>query len=81
MGWYLYPAKPGSANGPCLDPCHHLDCAQSRRDALSLGPICRQPVGYESRVYFFEDRLTGKLAVEHADCRERIDQLARLKHA
>lgn len=46
-------AKPGTEYGPCLSECKHLDCAESRKQAETLCPICNKKIGYDRR--FFQE--------------------------
>ena len=47
----IYPAEPGTPNGPCLDErCGHFDCNRMRKDAAALCPECQHPVGYGSEL-------------------------------
>lgn len=39
--------KPGSRFGPCTTECKHIDCTQTRTDALTLCTFCQTAIGYE----------------------------------
>lgn len=54
---------PGSKLGPCVEPCEHVDCAETRRMAATLC-MCGGEIGYETRFY---QRLSG---LAHAACLE-----------
>lgn len=61
--------RPGTKYGPCAEPCEHIDCAATRRDAESLCRLCSQPIGYEVR--FYRDPEAGAmLTYVHAACLE-----------
>jgi hypothetical protein len=47
MSWTTNP-KPGSAAGPCIGACKHLDCAGLRASAEALCYYCKKPIGYET---------------------------------
>ena len=40
--------SPGTSYGPCPSGCSHVDCAETRRLAACLCPICRRPIGYDN---------------------------------
>ena len=44
-------SAPGTEYGPCVEPCRHTDCAESRRWAEALCAICGEPIGYERQFY------------------------------
>lgn len=60
--------EPGTNLGPCLKPCRHRDCAQSRADSEKICRYCEKPIGYETRYY--ADGPEGKpfSALAHALC-------------
>lgn len=58
---------PGTPFGPCTDPCQHIDCAATRRDAASLCRICTREIGYETRFYA---EYTSTRQLVHAACLE-----------
>lgn len=58
--------KPGTKYGPCKDPCSHLDCEMTKRDAETKCPICNKAIGFET--YFYNDSKSGGLV--HAICLE-----------
>lgn len=71
MGWYILP-KPGQLGrdgreiGPCVNPCTHRDCQQTREQAAAPCVHCTKPIGYGVPMYFLGD---GKLS--HADCEQK----------
>ena len=68
-------AAPGSPNGPCLDPCEHTDCDETRRMAAALCRYCSEPIGYEVRAYY--DPGEG---YAHAPCAWRAANAAMDRH-
>jgi hypothetical protein len=56
-------SRPGTAYGPCADPCQHTDCAATRRMADSLCRLCRTAIGYET--WFYQEESGGYV---HATC-------------
>lgn len=43
---------PGSKYGPCRSKgCGHRDCAESRRQAGVICPLCGKRIGYATRFY------------------------------
>jgi hypothetical protein len=66
-------AAPGSQYGPCIEKCAHIDCNQTRADADAECPICRKPIGYDTRFYQFRWTSPGGApfdALGHAVCVE-----------
>lgn len=57
----------GTEIGPCVDPCEHTDCAQTREMAASICRFCNEPIGYEVRFYTDPD---NKEHLVHALCLE-----------
>lgn len=57
---------PGTEYGPCLDPCLHRDCVETRRMALARCDFCGDPIGYDVRYYRTD---TGN-DYAHAPCLE-----------
>jgi hypothetical protein len=57
-------SKPGTNAGPCAEPCHHKDCAETRGMAAALCVYCGKPIGYDERFY-----QEGR-ALSHAECSE-----------
>lgn len=58
--------EPGTKAGPCEPAdCLHIDCAQTRRDALTTCKFCGEPIGY-GRAFF---RANGSL-LAHRNCLE-----------
>lgn len=53
---------PGARLGPCIGPCNHPTCAQTRKIARSACLECGLPIGYE-RDFFA--RLNGFVHAEH----------------
>lgn len=45
MAWFRL-SRPGVDNGPCVGPCAHTDCAESRRTASAVCPYCGKACGY-----------------------------------
>jgi hypothetical protein len=54
----------GEEVGPCVDPCEHRDCADTRRMAEMICPHCGEQIGYE--IGFYQDGTWTTL--EHALC-------------
>ena len=46
MAYAMTPA-PGTKLGPCAKPCEHRDCRESRNDAATVCPRCKEAIGYE----------------------------------
>lgn len=44
-------SPPGTEFGPCIDDCQHTDCAESRKIAASVCPICGEEIGYNRRFF------------------------------
>jgi hypothetical protein len=44
---YTVLANPGSQHGPCKDECKHIDCNKTKQLALTLCPLCDEPLGYD----------------------------------
>jgi len=65
--------KPGSKYGPCLEPCQHRDCAETRREARSRCLHCGGLIGYETRFYKNADHTatSEERFLVHAECEER----------
>lgn len=61
--------KPGSAHGPCVKACMHVDCADTRARAKSICLYCGSPVGFNVRIYQYGDYTVH--AVCHEDAAER----------
>lgn len=59
----------GEEIGPCVEPCEHRDCAETRRMAESICSICGQEIGYETRFYREPDQDSPNKLV-HAICLE-----------
>ena len=55
--------------GPCVGPCEHKDCAQTRAMAESRCRLCGVKIGYEVRFYRDPDADSPAVIV-HADCLE-----------
>jgi hypothetical protein len=73
MGWVVLPAPgkvvDGVEIGPCVAPCKHTDCVETRALAASLCRLCGQPIGYERP--FYRDPVDGPSGVVcyvHARC-------------
>jgi hypothetical protein len=69
--------KPGSKYGPCMSACRHCDCKQYRKDAATICPLCKKPIGYDTS--FYDDR--GSISIDdflralvHAECSEIFSQ-------
>jgi hypothetical protein len=62
-------SPPGTKVGPCLEPCKHRDCAETRRMAESACTICGKPIGYDTR--FYRDDTDSYV---HAVCFERDER-------
>lgn len=43
--------KPGTEYGPCVDPCGHIDCAETRKQSETPCDICGEPIGYDLPFY------------------------------
>ncbi len=54
--------------GPCVAPCQHIDCAETRRMAATPCALCLTPIGYETRFYIQGDH---DRELVHAACLER----------
>ena len=58
--------------GPCINPCHHIDCASIRRVSETPCGLCGEPIGYDIN-YF-----AGDTGLEHARCLyDKVEQQAR----
>lgn len=69
MGYYIYPAHPGTENGPCADDCIHEDCAAMRADAERICRICGTTIGYDNKIYFEAIANDGETkSIVHAIC-------------
>lgn len=70
MAWGLLPTPGKIINGievgPCVEPCAHRDCAETRRQAATACRLCGEPVGYETPFY----RADEPGALEHVACAE-----------
>jgi hypothetical protein len=64
---------PGTALGPCPEPCEHTDCAETRRIAESRCTRCEDPIGYE-RAFYHDAEHDGFI---HAVCLELETRFAR----
>ncbi len=53
---------PGTEFGPCAEPCQHIDCDATRREAATVCNRCGQPIGYGRG--FFNDNP----GLAHASC-------------
>ena len=65
---------PGTAMGPCVPGCAHVDCAETRRMAEAACVWCGLAIGYDRR--FYADGPSEELA--HASCVEMAAEV-RLK--
>src|ERR1044072_9001441 len=52
-------ASPGNNNGPCLNPCSHIDCIAARQIATELCRVCRERIGFEKPFYIDPDSKAG----------------------
>lgn len=57
-------SKPGTKHGPCETNCKHVDCRQTKADALVACRFCGKPIGFEKP--FNRARFDGSLA--HESC-------------
>jgi len=48
MAWSILDA-PGTPDGPCKEPCRHLDCQANRRLAETTCRLCAKPIGYDAK--------------------------------
>lgn len=53
---------PGTAFGPCLEECTHRDCAETRRMAESICPVCGGSIGY------YRSFSHGRQGIAHFAC-------------
>lgn len=58
---------PGTAEGPCVEPCEHSDCHQTRAQAESICRFCNEPIGFDSAFYKDED-IGAAGALVHQTC-------------
>lgn len=71
-------SKPGSEHGPCVKPCGHIDCKQTREMARSECKYCRAEIGYSRRFFILEKHM-GEDVLCHEGCAfDEQDQLQRL---
>ena len=66
--------KPGRKYGPCVKPCSHRDCDESRFIATECGcRLCGKLIGWETRFYM-DPQATQATPTDqrwvHADCLE-----------
>jgi hypothetical protein len=54
--------KPGTKHGPCKAKCGHVDCGQTKTDAVTQCRFCLKPIGYSTR--YVRARFDGCLAHE-----------------
>ena len=62
---------PGAQYGPCLEPCGHVDCAESRRMAAEACVFCGKVIGYDTPLYNMSPGLAHALCAEQAAERTR----------
>lgn len=55
---------PGNDNGPCLNPCSHIDCIAARQITTELCRVCREKIGYEKTFYIESDSKVHKVCLE-----------------
>jgi len=60
----------GQEIGPCVSPCKHTDCAETRRQAESHCPYCKKAIGYETAHYTVGRDDDGLVILAHAVCLE-----------
>lgn len=53
----LFVPKPGVSFGPCLEKCHHRDCAFLRSMVVINCVGCQEPIGYETEYYRLNNQL------------------------
>ncbi len=56
--------SPGNDNGPCLNPCSHIDCIAARQIATELCRVCHERIGYEKPFYIEPDSKVHKSCLE-----------------
>lgn len=67
-------AMPGTDAGPCLDPCGHRDCGETRFIAEFMCRFCKTSIGYERRFYLDPEPCQATRDHRgwvHASCLER----------
>lgn len=71
-------APPGTEYGPCVEPCKHIDCAATRKQAATPCVTCGEPLGYDVNFFRNHDDFRVKPGdepeYEHAMCTyKRLD--------
>ncbi len=61
---------PGTAYGPCEEPCSHIDCRDFRAMAVTICRFCKKPIGYQRRFYNDNEHSASGFALIHAVCLE-----------
>ena len=59
---------PGTREGPCSGPCHHIRCQAIRAQAQNACAICEKPIGYGRAFFRNPDPHTLPRSLVHADC-------------
>lgn len=49
-------SEPGTEYGPCVEPCDHTDCAETRSMAARICTYCKEQIGYIVPFYCDTDR-------------------------
>jgi hypothetical protein len=76
----IYPPEPGTPGGPCVEPCHHIDCKIMRQEAEKLCPVCGKPLGYGGVRLLHKVQALGStkeevvISMKHAECAMPPDQ-------
>ncbi|MBI4457607.1 hypothetical protein HY633_01440 [Candidatus Uhrbacteria bacterium] len=67
MGCYILPA-PGTKTGPCVAPCDHKDCAETRKLAAAPCFHCGRAIGYDVKMHFLGKDDDGNHRLAHLTC-------------